>query len=99
MDGKRLRMTARLVSDTPDDEGRGVVITYFLHDDTLLVYEPPIRNSGLVGGKFLEKAKFEHESGSRYIRPSDFVVGQTIKINYFTFVIDSLVHDKAGLGD
>ena len=99
MDGKRRRMTARLVSDNPDDEGRGFVITYFLHDDTLLVYEPPIRNSGIVGGKFLEKAKFEHESGSRYIRPSDFVLGQTIKINYFTFVIDSLVHDKAGLGD
>ena len=99
MDGKRLRMTARLVSDNPDDEGRGFVITYFLHDDTLLVYEPPIRNSGIVGGKFLEKARFEHESGSRYIQPDDFQVGETIKINYFTFVIDTLVHDKAGLGE
>ena len=55
-------MTASIISDNPDDKQRKFVITYFLHDDTLLVYEPPIRNSGIVGGKFLEKAKYEHEA-------------------------------------
>ena len=99
LDGHRLRMTARILSDNPDDEKRGFVITYFLHDDTLLVFEPPIRNSGIVGGKFLEKGKFEHENGARYICPDDFQVGQVTKINYFDFIIDSLVHDKAGLGE
>jgi hypothetical protein len=92
-------MIARIVSDNPDDKKRNFVITYFLHDDTLLVYEPPIRNSGIVGGKFLEKTKYEHESGARYITADDFEVGQVTKINYFSFIIDSRVHDKAGLGE
>ena len=99
LDGHRIRMTASIVSDNPDDQQRKFVITYFLHDDTLLVYEPPIRNSGIVGGKFLEKGKFEHESGARYITPSDFEEGQVTKINYFDFVIESKVLDKAGLGE
>lgn len=96
LDGHRIRMTARIVSDNPDDDQRRFVITYFLHDDTLLVFEPPIRNSGIVGGKFLEKGKYEHEGGSRYLMPGDFEVGQQTKINYFTFHIESRVHDRAG---
>lgn len=26
-------------------------------DDSLLIFEPPIRNSGIVGGKFLERQR------------------------------------------
>jgi hypothetical protein len=99
LDGHRIRMTASIISDNPDDKQRKFVITYFLHDDTLLVYEPPIRNSGIVGGKFLEKAKYEHESGARYISERDFESGQVTVINYFSFHIESRVHDKAGLGE
>jgi len=99
LDGHRIRMTASIISNNPDDQQRKFVITYFLHDDTLLVYEPPIRNSGIVGGKFLEKGKFEHESGARYITPDDFEEGQIIIINYFSFIIETKIHDKAGLGE
>lgn len=92
LDGHTIRMTAKLVSDNPDDQQRRFVITYFLHDDTLRVYEPPIRNSGIVGGKFLEKGRYAHETGARYINKGDFEVGATLRLNCFSFEILSLVH-------
>ena len=30
----------------PIDQDRRFIISYFLSDDTILVYEPPVRNSG-----------------------------------------------------
>ena len=73
LDGQVLRFTAKLESSNPDDERRDFVFSYFLHDDTLRVFEPPIHNSGIVGGKFLEKGKYKHESGTRYLQPSDII--------------------------
>lgn len=87
LDGQVLRFTAKLESSNPDDERRDFVFSFFLHDDTLRVFEPPIHNSGIVGGKFLEKGKYKHESGTRYLQPSDITVGGTVKLNCFTFRI------------
>jgi len=55
-----LRFAARLVEAEgcrllPADDVREFIITYFLADDTIQIYEPPIRNSGIIGGKFLER--------------------------------------------
>lgn len=41
-----LRFGARMLSDVKANEKRKFVITYFLSDDTISVYEKPIRNSG-----------------------------------------------------
>ena len=30
--------------------GRRFVLSYFMADDTMSVFEPPVRNSGIVGG-------------------------------------------------
>lgn len=36
-------------------------------DDSLLIFEPPIRNSGIVGGKFLERQRvYKPESEEIY---------------------------------
>ena len=63
--GKVLRFKARFADPSPEDAGRFFVISYFMDDETTSVYEPPQRNSGIVGGKFLEKKKYkianEHE--------------------------------------
>ena len=32
----------------PIDQSRRFIISYFLSDDTILVFEPPVRNSGAV---------------------------------------------------
>lgn len=60
-DKQVLRFAARLVQTSgrpvaPADAPRRFVLSYFLADDTLSVYEPPIRNSGILGGRFYERS-------------------------------------------
>ena len=37
------------------DKDRTFIVSYFMNDDTIAVFEPPVRNSGFIGGKFLER--------------------------------------------
>lgn len=41
----------------PDDSKRRFVVSFFMADSTFAVYEPPVSNSGFIGGKFLERRK------------------------------------------
>lgn len=41
-----LRFLAKLETNKPIDMDRRFIISYFLADDTMLVFEPPVRNSG-----------------------------------------------------
>lgn len=41
-----LRFKARLDTTKPIDMDRRFIISYFLSDDTIAVFEPPVRNSG-----------------------------------------------------
>ncbi len=54
---KVLRYEAVLNTTNNDDKGRKFIISYRLSDDTVGVYEPPMRNSGIIGGKFLENCR------------------------------------------
>jgi hypothetical protein len=64
--GKALRFSARLAGPllTHFDGERAFVVTYFLADDTLSVFEPPRRNSGLSGGAFAERARVRRPGGT-----------------------------------
>lgn len=42
-----LRFLAKMDTSKPIDTDRRFIISYFLSDDTLLVFEPPVRNSGM----------------------------------------------------
>lgn len=42
-----LRFKARLDTTKPIDMDRRFIISYFLSDDTIAVFEPPVRNSGM----------------------------------------------------
>ncbi|CAK9015494.1 EF-hand domain-containing family member C2 [Durusdinium trenchii] len=57
--GKTLKFRASFVKPGPEDADRGFLITYYMDDDTCAVYEPPKRNSGIMGGKFLERGKYK----------------------------------------
>ena len=46
MDSNVLRFLGRMDTTKPIDQDRRFIISYFLSDDTILVYEPPVRNSG-----------------------------------------------------
>merc|ERR1712203_687013 len=72
----------------PEDVGRKFVITFYLNDDNLMIYEPQQRNSGIVSGKFLEKGKYKNmQAGGRYFQPQDFKGGEDTKINTISFKI------------
>ena len=57
--GKVLRFIAKLVDAKGQDASREFVINYFLATDQVSVFEPPIRNSGIVGGLFLAKGRYK----------------------------------------
>ena len=46
LDSNVLRFLARMDTEKPIDKDRRFIISYFLSDDTILVFEPPVRNSG-----------------------------------------------------
>ena len=54
-----LRFVAFMKTDNPVDAGRKFTVSYFLSDDTISVFEPPQRNSGVIGGKFLERGRIQ----------------------------------------
>ena len=56
-DHKVLRYEAVLETTNTEDRGRKFIISYRLSDDSIGVYEPPMRNSGIIGGKFLENSR------------------------------------------
>ncbi|KAF8065932.1 efhc2 [Scenedesmus sp. PABB004] len=65
-----LRFTAAMAPGSAvsaSDAGRRFVLSYFLMDDSLLIFEPPLRNSGIVGGKFLERQRVYKPGASEEI--------------------------------
>ncbi|TMW58062.1 hypothetical protein Poli38472_013536 [Pythium oligandrum] len=81
-----LRFAARLISTRKEQTQRRFIITYFLTDDTLSIYEPELRNSGVVNGKFLERGAYKKPDGTRYLM-DDLSVGGELALNGFRFAI------------
>ena len=62
------------------DKDRRFVLSHFLSNDTFAVFEPPVRNSGIIGGKFLERQKV-YQPGSRVpYGEADLFVGSQLEI-------------------
>lgn len=82
----QLKMTAKLNTKNPEDVDRRFIITFYLNDDTVMVYEPQQRNSGIVSGKFLEKMKYKNvKKELRFFEPADFIVNNDVVINSYDF--------------
>lgn len=90
-DHRELRFEAIMDTMRPEDKGRRFIITYRLADDMLTIYEPPVRNSGIIGGKFLERTRVAKPGSSLekplYYGPQDFYIGAVIEIFKHRFVI------------
>lgn len=87
-DGKVLRFTARFNTQVPEDVDRRFIISYYLADDTISIFEPAQKNSGIVEGKFLERNKYKNRWNSeKFITPSDIAIGGDILINSYSFHI------------
>lgn len=73
-----LRFVAKMDTQRPIEVDRRFTISYFLSDDTVLVFEPPQRNSGIIGGKFLERGRVKKPNGENYYNAQ-------VNITWFTF--------------
>lgn len=70
-----LRFSAILKSTKQVDKDRKFVVSLYVADDGISVFEPKMRNTGLVGGKFLEKGRIRRPDGVGYYEAKDFFVG------------------------
>ncbi|XP_073349149.1 EF-hand domain-containing protein 1 [Pagrus major] len=88
---KALRYSARLDSPNPNDEGRRFVLSYFLSDDTISIFEKPTRNSGIISGRFLEKTHVPKPGATvdnpEFYSPADFAIGATVEVFSHRFVL------------
>ncbi|XP_066451391.1 EF-hand domain-containing protein 1 [Eleutherodactylus coqui] len=90
-DHKVLRYAATLESMNPEDKGRRFILSYYLSDDTISIFEPQIRNSGIIGGKFLERSKIPKPDSSidnpSYYGPADLTIGAVVEVFRYRFII------------
>jgi hypothetical protein len=87
--GNVLKFELKLDTKDMCDEIRRFVLTYYLSDDTVSIFEPAVRNSGIVGGKFLQRGKIRNPETNENFKANEFFVGGTIKINNHVFNIIS----------
>eukprot|EP00955_Chlamydomonas_euryale_P010403 111758-Chlamydomonas_euryale.AAC.6 len=85
-----LRFNLKIVeTDThkhsPIDLKRKFILSYFMMDDTMQLFEPPVRNSGISGGKFLERSKVYKPNSEEIYTYLDLYVGGSIEIHNRTF--------------
>ena len=84
----QLRFNAKFSNPLPEDANRQFIITYYLNDDSLQIYEPPARNSGFSTGKFLERGQHKNVLlGGEVFKPEHIVIGRDAKINGYWFHI------------
>ena len=87
-DKKILRFTARFNTKVPEDVDRRFIISFYLADDTISIFEPAQKNSGIIEGPFLERRKYKNvDKAMELITPTDLPVGGDIKINGYNFHI------------
>nr|XP_055120427.1 EF-hand domain-containing protein 1 isoform X1 [Symphalangus syndactylus] len=88
---KVLRYLAVLESPIPEDKDRRFVFSYFLATDMISIFEPPVRNSGIIGGKYLHRTKvvkpYSTVDNPIYYGPSDFFIGAVIEVFGHRFII------------
>jgi hypothetical protein len=76
-----LRFKARMITKNSVDASRGFMLTFYLSDDTVQIYEPPVRNSGIVAGKYLQRTRLKNPDTGEYFRAEDLEVGKVVTLN------------------
>ncbi|KFQ37188.1 EF-hand domain-containing protein 1, partial [Mesitornis unicolor] len=90
-DHKVLRYQVGLESPNPEDRELRFILSYFLSNDMISIFEPQVRNSGIIGGKYLKKTRVAKPGSTTenamYYEPSDLTIGSTIEVFGRRFVI------------
>lgn len=85
-DGVVFRYHARLASDNVLDAPRRFTIACYPSDDSMAIFEPPIRNTGFRGGVFLKRNKHRKPDGTPFVA-TDFAPGAVVTIYAHKFSI------------
>jgi len=90
----QLKFKLRLVDVDPIHDVREFVLTIYPADNTIAIYEPAQRNTGVMGGKFLQRQRVRRAGSNgvpsaEYLQPADFHVGARIMINSWPFLVCS----------
>ena len=80
-----LRYESKLVSSNPDDENRKFILSFYCGDDTIQIYEIADRNSGRVGGKFLDRKSHINPISGKYYTEKDMLLGQQLMLGGHKF--------------
>merc|ERR1711959_133523 len=84
-DKKILRFVAQLDTRAPEDREGLFIVSYYLADDTIIVYEPPARNSGIMGGKWMERCRVKMPQSSQFYTAREMFVGAMIEFRKHQF--------------
>lgn len=88
---KYLRYELKMDDIHPEDSIRRFVLKYSLADGTCYISEPPIRNSGFVGGMYLRRSMLIKPGtdplNPDYYTPADFYIGAIIDVYSQRFII------------
>lgn len=87
LSGEILRFECKMVTGQPEDDVRKLIVGYFPADYMVAVWEIPVRNSGIVGGKFAEKTRIKNPDTGAYFEMADFAVGKMVKIKAHPLLI------------
>ena len=82
-----MRFESKLISTEPDDEARRFIISFYCGDDTIQVYEVCDKNSGRIGGKFMERKKHHNPVNQKYYIEQNFLLGSTLFLGGFKFML------------
>jgi hypothetical protein len=92
------RYVAKMVTNDPVDRGREFRVTFYRDDQSVNIYEPPMRNSGVLGGNFLRRTRIDNPQTGRLFELNNFFTGAKLTINCFTFeLLREDVEGKKGL--
>ena len=80
-----LRFNAKLISPVPCDDERTFIISFYLRDNDIMVFETAARNSGRINCKFIEKKRFKNPYTNKYYEEKDMISGNLLYINKYTF--------------
>ncbi|XP_030315196.1 EF-hand domain-containing family member C2 [Calypte anna] len=94
MESNILRFVAKLNTDSAVDRDRKFIISYFLCDDTISVFEQTQNNKGIVGGKFLERGRIKKpgqelfkSEPSEYFKAQNLFVGAEVCFHGHNFLL------------
>jgi hypothetical protein len=88
-----LNFSSKLISDYPEDRRRQFVVSYYLCDKTMAIFETIVPNSGFRGGKFLQRTRVRDPTTKKFFEGDAFYIGARIFVSGRTFeLLDAAPH-------